>query len=645
MGLVCEDMRKYGWRPIWFNAWHHQKEDQLLPALLDALRIKGLPPLHTPAGLLYRLKLLWMRSKKHYLLALLAVSVSAALIGYFISHSGGDEWAALAVFAKSLASGDADWTALLKDWTLPSLLLQLAAAIPVILTVRNALKAFGMDPAVLLTSSMDKTRLKDVSALTGFRTQFAREFDEVTKSLAFPPVIVIDDLDRCQPNTVLDIMEAVNFLTSSGRCFVIFGMARERVQASLALSFKEIARELAEFDLPISSDQPDEKDERDKRQRYAQDYLEKLVNIEVIVPDRKDIPPHRLLEQDRAEDAETLYARAMRWLKPIALVAPLLLVAGLAGIWGNGLSFPDAEKQTPTVTPEAAPAEPPPATLELPKTEAEPPVNKPSGPVIIPGDNQPVSSLWFLLGLAAFVALAAVMIIRRLRMENVVVSDTEDFRNALRIWSPIATYSRNSPRAIKRFGNRIRYLAMLQQGAQLDDKPWLDRAVETSWNWLKARKRGTISREAPIDSTEQKREQALSEHRVVALGALHEYCGEGWKKFASDYWELTHSDDENSIESKIHNATDAYEETTGVAWPPSDEEIEAFERSLRGVRVEGESVPIRERRFRTSASTEESDFSKSEFVEDRTAQDRESFEQPSDKLEKSSEDRRSKEKK
>jgi len=44
MELVCNDLRHYGIRPVWFNAWHHQQEEQLLAALLSAIRDKGLPP-------------------------------------------------------------------------------------------------------------------------------------------------------------------------------------------------------------------------------------------------------------------------------------------------------------------------------------------------------------------------------------------------------------------------------------------------------------------------------------------------------------------------------------------------------------------------------------------------------------------------
>ena len=37
-------------------------------------------------------------------------------------------------------------------------------------------------------------------------------------------VVLVDDLDRCRPSNVLDVLEAVNFLVTSGSCVVIIGM-------------------------------------------------------------------------------------------------------------------------------------------------------------------------------------------------------------------------------------------------------------------------------------------------------------------------------------------------------------------------------------------------------------------------------------
>lgn len=38
---------------VWFNAWHHQKEVQLLACLLEAVQKQAVPPWFTPIGIFF----------------------------------------------------------------------------------------------------------------------------------------------------------------------------------------------------------------------------------------------------------------------------------------------------------------------------------------------------------------------------------------------------------------------------------------------------------------------------------------------------------------------------------------------------------------------------------------------------------------
>ena len=118
-------------------------------------------------------------------------------------------------------------------------------------------------------------------------------------------VIVIDDLDRCRSELILDMMEAVNFLVSSGSCFVIFGMATERVQAALALSFDKIAIEtedLINAGAPPAEEGEKETTNRRARRKYARHYLEKLVNLEILVPSVSNLDASRLFDWHKANE-------------------------------------------------------------------------------------------------------------------------------------------------------------------------------------------------------------------------------------------------------------------------------------------------------------------------------------------------------
>jgi photosystem II stability/assembly factor-like uncharacterized protein len=91
MELVCTDLRQYGTRPVWFNAWHHQTEEHLLAALLIAIRDTGLPPIRSVDGLVFRLRLLLMRSKKDFVLVFASLAAAAVVIGYLLGHDF-SEW-------------------------------------------------------------------------------------------------------------------------------------------------------------------------------------------------------------------------------------------------------------------------------------------------------------------------------------------------------------------------------------------------------------------------------------------------------------------------------------------------------------------------------------------------------------------------
>ena len=100
-----------------------------------------------------------------------------------------------------------------------------------------SLRAFGANPAALMASTSNQFKVRDASAQAGFRFQFQRDFQEVTnalKQINKRMLIFIDDLDRCQPEKVSQILEAVNFLTSSGNCYIVLGMDRDYVEAARA---------------------------------------------------------------------------------------------------------------------------------------------------------------------------------------------------------------------------------------------------------------------------------------------------------------------------------------------------------------------------------------------------------------------------
>jgi hypothetical protein len=83
MRLVCADLRKYGTRPVWFNAWHHQTEEQMLASLLSAIQSQGLPHLWSLDNLVFRISLLYQRACKAPLRSLVSIILLTTVLSFF----------------------------------------------------------------------------------------------------------------------------------------------------------------------------------------------------------------------------------------------------------------------------------------------------------------------------------------------------------------------------------------------------------------------------------------------------------------------------------------------------------------------------------------------------------------------------------
>ena len=585
MALMCNDLRRHRSRPVWFNAWHHQKEDQLLAALLNAIQNQALPSSATPAGWIFRLRLLFLRSKKHFLLAFLTVGAVSAVIAFLVTHDL-EVWsklwnsvARILPWLDTAATGNVDK---LSAGDLGKLTAQLASGITVLVALRKALTAFGADPAVLLSATAEQFRLKDASALTNFRARFAAQFDEVTQCLPYRMVIVVDDLDRCRPESVLDVMEAVNFLVSSGKCFVIFGMATNRVQAALAMSFEKIAAEMDDLATrPGEAPTADEKErlERERRQCYAREYMEKLINLDIRVPTSVNTEPESLLESpdDNA-------GRLRQALRSFISIWPLVLLAAAISVgWNVGarLQFSDPPPATEWQASEVAP---PSITPDDPSSPIDPESDliAPSASTISelqPGDDRGIAWIVFAVPIGMIVIWAVGFTLIRLRTNFYQVKDSRAFSEALRVWMPLVQQHRKTPRALKRFGNRIRYLAMLQQAGRLDESSFdaLSRVV-SSW-WRKAKGEGIAPTEPIEIAPLTLNGSGLAEDLIVALGALYEVCGSGWRRCVEGSLPV-------GLEEAVGKAImDHLHLGNGTHWPPTDTEMDRFERSLQGIRV------------------------------------------------------------
>lgn len=634
MGLICADLRKHGSRPIWFNAWHHQKEDHLFAALLGALSKQAPPPWLSLDGVGFRLRLLWLRSRKHWIFTLLLCTALAALITLHLGMNDavaetqrlrqlGDLLTSLSGWgsakpdaASSAATAAAARSAPPVPWA--GWLALLTVAGTTLAALRKALTAFGADPAALLAGGLQGMKPKLAAEQNSFRTRFAEQFGEVSQALPERVVVVIDDLDRCRPEAVLEIMEAVNFLTSSGQCFVLFGMATDKVQAALAIAFERIAKELASGASGADGEKDPEAAARKQRRHYAANYLQKLINLEIKVPTEQSYEAWRLLTDDpamavapswRGQAMDGLRRHAM-WL---ALAAAIAVGVSLGVLLRPGAPQDERAAVPAPLTASSSPGPSTAPTTSVPSDAASFPGQSASDPTLAWGASPAQSPNRVLVQsgqvshadewIAALVlvvgaALAGLLLWRAASRRHREATDSKDFRDALKVWTELVRESAHTPRAVKRFGNKLRYFEMLQQGEERDRT-----LLEEARAYWRARLRKTQGAATAGDAPRAAMNRRIAAPQLVALGALHEAFGSAWLRAfragTADTYPTGHSAslaDDSRMAAAVEVLTQEHQALFDTSWPPAQAEIDVFIRLLDGIRMPGESEELDMRR-------------------------------------------------
>ena len=220
MGILRDHLKERGFQTAWFNAWHHQNKEHLFASLLACLRGRALPAWWTPRGWAVRWRLLLERCQRMWLRLLLGLAGVTFIC----------------VVAPQLDLN------LDMEWKLENVVgvLALPAALVPVVALWKVFSAFGVGPSKLVESLRGPSAAKAHES-TSLRERFAEEFGEVTRALQPRPLtLFIDDLDRCHPEQMFAALEAVNFLASSGACYVVLGMEQQVVLHCLEDKLKDL---------------------------------------------------------------------------------------------------------------------------------------------------------------------------------------------------------------------------------------------------------------------------------------------------------------------------------------------------------------------------------------------------------------------
>ncbi|MBD9356871.1 YCF48-related protein [Methylomonas albis] len=377
------------------------------------------------------------------------------------------------------------------------LLTGLAGMMPLILLTIKASSLFGLASTDLLKSAAKTVGLAVPAEPVGTRQIWQSKFQRLTQLMgARTLVLFIDDLDRCQREHAMRVLETLSFLVNAGDLYVILGVAPKYVLANVKLHFEDLAKALHEFD--GNGEENEANPSKAKPRNLARFYLQKLINIEVPVPQASSESMHKLLFAEQGEvDSDAQREEKFQKLGWGLILGLQILVA--SGVMGFAAFYhwPDtpqisqtplqsnasAASNTATKQPDKPVTTPEPAVPESNRAEKNTATYFRPAPEPWPTEQQLWSGSLAVLGLLGAI-LAGWLGIRRnpkrwqqwqsrvkkvgksLRLEFVgakPLQDSDVFKEALEIWMPLIVADRagaiHAPRTVRAFLNRLRFLA------------------------------------------------------------------------------------------------------------------------------------------------------------------------------------------
>lgn len=93
-------------------------------------------------------------------------------------------------------------------------------------------------------------------------------------------IVLIDDLDRCQPNKVIEVIESIKLVLDSQNCVFFLGCDKDYLESALSIEYQDFIKFLV-----------NEEDLKDKNSNYhkslksfSREYLEKIIQIPFYIP-------------------------------------------------------------------------------------------------------------------------------------------------------------------------------------------------------------------------------------------------------------------------------------------------------------------------------------------------------------------------
>ena len=490
LNLLRSKLEQAGFSTVQFNAWHHQTESSLLAALLNHIRTDGKPGWLDLRGLLgprFRWRLLWSRFARQLQCSPLKIALSVLLgafslgmllsqpqaVGKIVTDVAGAFTSIAAPRSNDASASNAHpsdgadgvedaagdrFDRLVGKWVLATV----AFATTLLPTIRG-LQAFGVNPVVMLKEAVLPRKPKDDSGESpAFRAKFAAEFREVTEAIGPDRklVIFIDDLDRCDAGSAVEVLQAMNFLVTAGPCVIVAAFDPDYVRACIRHEYKALVAEIEAHRARGRGENAGQSDD------FASLYLQKLIQIREPIPSlSRDQALAMFLSGKTPAPAPNHppAARSLRlWRHPAVAIAAVAALAAV-GVWSatvvaSNMDAPGADRAAPSVQQQAG----------APAPALQPGGRADRGSALAasatPGQRSGPWQWWVVLPAAAIAVLGAAAVAPSLASSlPSPVKDTAEFTAAVERYVPVLHAAGRTPREIKRLMNAMRLMVARQE--------------------------------------------------------------------------------------------------------------------------------------------------------------------------------------
>lgn len=323
--LQLEDcIKAKGGKTVWFNAWRHDKEEELWAAFALDFTSKLAATVPRWKRWLLHLKLSslrfdwrrgWFQVTKFLVLSVVFLYVSFSVAKFVASADSPFHQ----FFSPSVTRGPGEApTPKLEEILLTSVLKVGGLAAYLLLgfaLVRKVAEVIGNPLRIELTRYMQDPKYE---ARAAFVETFHSDFDRLVRTYAenCRVFVFVDDLDRCEVPKAAELMQALNLLISdSAPVFYILGLDREKIAAGLAAKYEKL--------LPyLSSETGGAASSGAAGTEFGYTYLEKFIQLPFLVPQPAEKDLDKLLDS-LGQKAETPAQNSA----PAPTVDPGLLVS------------------------------------------------------------------------------------------------------------------------------------------------------------------------------------------------------------------------------------------------------------------------------------------------------------------------------